>query len=195
MNFHSDFVVGMESIIASVILVFVGIFLLIDDPFNKDNDLSHNRLEDAKNYIFDSNKGYAIIVCFTLFLIAIYGKETMQMKTTMLSSSLSRKIYEQMYPSLTWIMSLITYYAVSELYGEGWNKWSWMRLIGFIIVGIGCSLYMKALNKSKQIEKERKSQQKLLSDNDIHEQQVINYIDPIDNQINVDVNATNIQQA
>ena len=170
----------MESIIASIILVFVAIFLLIADPFHKDSDLKHDQLKSAKNYIFDTSKGHAIIVCFVLFLIAIYGKETMQMKTTMLSSSLSRKIYEQMYPSLTWIMSLITFYAVNEMYGEGWNKWSWMRLVGFVVVGIGCSMYMKALKKSKEIEKETKKQQKLLQDDQY-------------DVINADIDGTNIQ--
>ena len=82
-------------------------------------------------------------VTFVLFLLAIYGKDTMQMAMTSLSSSLTRKLFEQIYPVGTWCLSLLCYAMTAHKFGESWNGlFSWMRLIGFITVMIGNYFYI-----------------------------------------------------
>eukprot|EP00483_Globobulimina_turgida_P013135 UN13159 len=92
----------------------------------------------------------AFIISFVFFLVAIYAKDTMQMKMTALSSSLTRKLFQQIYPSGTWIISLTAFAITSTFvvfggkYGEDWeDKYSWIRLAGFAIVLVGNYFYIK----------------------------------------------------
>eukprot|EP01084_Bolivina_argentea_P052900 97120_1 len=124
---ESDFLVGMESIISLFFMVIFGVILLFTDPFHEDED--YDDIGEALHFIL----GYpAFIICFVLFIIAIYGKDTMQMKVAKLTSSLTRKLFQQLYPIGTWILSIVTFYIYS-LYGEEWNNYQFLRLGGFII--------------------------------------------------------------
>merc|ERR1719499_1937896 len=82
------------------------------------------------------------LISLVLFYVAIYGKNVTQMKVIEMSSALTRNLTMQLMPIGTWILSL-TFYYVDPQFGEQWNKYSYIRLIGFIIVLCGSYLYMK----------------------------------------------------
>ena len=154
-----DFVVGMESVISLTFTAFIGVALFIIDPF--DNIDERSALSDVGRNILTAP---ALIVCFVLFLIAIYGKDTMQMRMTALSSSLTRKLFQQMYPSGTWMISLIAFAIThkitqKEVYGEQWEgSYSLLRLGGFCIVLIGNYFYIKGSSVFALCSKCKKSQ-------------------------------------
>jgi hypothetical protein len=160
LHFESDFVVGVESIVACIgctviFLVFYGV------PQLRNHLLLYSEHHGTHwltgSWLF-SQPGYWILILFGLFLVAIYGKETMQMKVTGLSSSLSRKFYELLYPFMTWIMSVVTYYAVYHGYGEQLNWFSILRLFGFVCVIYGTYLYrIQTVKKKEQAKQESKS--------------------------------------
>ncbi len=133
-SFHSDFMVGMESIISLSVTTILGVYLLFSDPFEQ-----HQKGYESFTACF---KHHGFILCFVLFVLAIYGKDTMQMKVAKLTSSLTRKLFQQLYPLGTWALSLITY-SFNAVYGETWDKYSFVRLAGFIVVVIGTYLYIK----------------------------------------------------
>merc|ERR1719499_1395986 len=100
------------------------------------------------------------LIVLVLFYAAIYGKNVTQMKVIEMSSALTRNLTMQLMPIGTWILSL-TFYYVDPQYGEQWNKYSYIRLIGFIIVLCGSYLYMKVPTI--------KSRKELLSSLSMHE--------------------------
>eukprot|EP01084_Bolivina_argentea_P313806 543482_1 len=145
-NLDSDFVVGMESIISLLATLIIGVILFIWDPFDNIGDKT-NVFQNIYNKIVIAP---GLIICFGLFVMAVYGKDTMQMKMTSLSSSLTRKLFQQIYPSVTWIISLsafqISFYFLHSQYkiGENWEgTYSYIRLSGFMIVLIGNCFYIK----------------------------------------------------
>lgn len=112
----------------------------------------------------------ALPICCGLFFMAVFGKDTMQMKVTKYSSAMTRKLLQQFYPSGTWCLSLFAYYVVANKFGrvlfyfvlfpcvilclfpEKWMIiWSWMQLLGFMIVFWGTYWYMKpSVRKAKK---------------------------------------------
>ena len=140
LDFHSDFLVGLESIISSIILIIVAIFLILFDPFKQNNSFKS---------LFNNDVNWQMIVFYFGFIISIYGKETMQMKVTKLSTSLTRKLFEVSYPWIIWCISIIIYYVFGSNYGQGWDKWSYIQLFGLIIIICGIVLYMKNKPKKK----------------------------------------------
>merc|ERR1719242_2995 len=97
------------------------------------------RIEDGVLFL---SKFPLFMISLVLFYVAIYGKNVTQMKVIEMSSALTRNLTMQLMPIGTWILSL-TFYYVDPRYGEQWNKYSYIRLIGFIIVLCGSYLYMK----------------------------------------------------
>lgn len=133
-EFNSNFVVGMESSISLIsVLILSVVVLQIDTSRNLDD------LIPALSNILTVNN-YGIVYCLCIFVFIFYGKDTLQMKVTQLSSAMTRKLFQQLYPINTWIMSLILHAIVSSL-GESWDNYAWVQLIGFIIVLYGTFVY------------------------------------------------------
>eukprot|EP00484_Ammonia_sp_Unknown_P017388 CAMPEP_0197036210 /NCGR_PEP_ID=MMETSP1384-20130603/13790_1 /TAXON_ID=29189 /ORGANISM="Ammonia sp." /LENGTH=434 /DNA_ID=CAMNT_0042466369 /DNA_START=1002 /DNA_END=2306 /DNA_ORIENTATION=- len=146
-DLDSDFVVGMESLISLFFTAIMGIYLFLGDPLEDIGD--RNAAVHHVYSVYFSN--VALLVCFLLFLIAIYGKDIMQMKMTALSSSLTRKLFQQIYPSGTWIISIIAF-CINDEYGEGWEgKYSCIRLAGFALVLFGNYFYIKGFTMLKAL--------------------------------------------
>ena len=143
-NLDSNFLVGLESIISVLTLVVFGFILFVVDPFG--NIDKENALQSiVQNVLLVPG----FMICFVLFCMAMYGKDTMQMKITLLSSSLTRKLFQQVYPSGTWCISLIAFgissaVGTGETYGEEWKgNFSLIRVGGFAVVLCGNYFYMK----------------------------------------------------
>ena len=82
-----------------------------------------------------------------LFLLAIFWKY--KSNSVIKHNAVTRNLFMQFVPSITWLLSLCVFYAVYNVngdgnYGESWNSnYDIFRLFGFIIVFIGSFLYMK----------------------------------------------------
>ena len=139
-NFHSDFIVGMESILSLMFIILVGIMFIMTPVFNNWLNTDWN---DITPQFINAVKIPGIIECGLLFLCVIYGKDVMQMRVTKLSSAMTRKLFQQFYPIGVWVVSLVMYYAVSHKFGENWDMiYSWVRLAGFLMVLYGTKVYM-----------------------------------------------------
>ena len=163
MEYNANFVVGMRSFI-SIFWTLIMAIILLSIPVlyeNKNSDYNDNDYYD-KTIITGWNKisdgifyicSYPIfLIGFILFLLAIYGKNVTQMRVIELSSALTRNLTMQLMPIGTWLLSLIFYY-INKKYGESWNKYSYIRLIGFVFVLIGSYLYMKVPKNENEMKR------------------------------------------
>ena len=140
MKYNAYFVVGMREIPAFCWLILCGICLFFIEPSTATNF-----------FLFAFSYHHGFIIGFGLFLLTVYAKNITQMKVIELSSALTRNLTMQLMPFGTWIISLLFYYFVDERYGENWNKYSWLQLVGFLIVLGGSFLYMKVPKRRPNI--------------------------------------------
>jgi hypothetical protein len=121
----SSFLVGVDSIISLIVVVVFGILIFTFDPLD-----ANITAADIDNGLWFAMSNAFIMVCFIIFLICVFGKDVLQMEVVKLSSALTRKMIQQLYPFVTWILSLITYY-INHKYGTGWHGYfTWLLLLG-----------------------------------------------------------------
>ena len=133
-EFNSNFVVGMESLTSLFSVLILSIIVLQISTTEDWNDIGPG----IAHVLTVNNHG--IVYCLCIFVFVFYGKDTLQMKVTQLSSAMTRKLFQQLYPINTWILSLILHAIVSDL-GEGWDNFAWIQLIGFCVVLYGTFVY------------------------------------------------------
>ena len=144
MKFKSVFVVGLRSFASLFVTGIIGIIMYVVPG-----------IPDTLQYI-GLYPYFILFFCF--FLIAIFSKNISQMLVIKLSSAVTRNLFMQIVPSVTWILSLSLHYIVLDVngnkgYGEGWeSNWDLFRVLGFVIVYIGAALYVtNKQSKAKQI--------------------------------------------
>eukprot|EP01083_Nonionella_stella_P071143 190920_1 len=147
MEYTPTFVIGMRSFVSIIWTLIVGMVLLsIPVLYETRSNMYSASVGTGWGEMYDGIKyvcSYPVfLVIFVLFCLAIYGKNITQMKVIQLSSALTRNLTMQLMPIGTWILSLIAYFVNPE-YGEAWNDYSYIRLVGFLIVLYGSYLYMK----------------------------------------------------
>eukprot|EP01083_Nonionella_stella_P095067 266822_1 len=135
MKFSSMFVVGVRSFASLIVTGLIGIVLYVVPAIP-------NTLQYIGYYPF-------FILFFCLFLIAIFAKNLSQMSVIKQSNAVTRNLFMQVVPSLTWILSLSLHYGVlnetgNPGYGEPWrNAWDMFRVVGFVIVFLGAVIFIK----------------------------------------------------
>eukprot|EP01084_Bolivina_argentea_P238902 401405_1 len=148
MRFKSNFVVGVRSLNSVIVTGILGIVMYFIPQIP-------NTLPIIGYYPY-------FVLFFAFFLLAIFLKEYAQMKLIKLSSAVTRNLFMQCVPSVTWILSLLLHYIVLDVtgnpnYGEEWgNWWSLFRVCGFIIVAIGAYIYIrhKTIDSKSNMSKE-----------------------------------------
>eukprot|EP01083_Nonionella_stella_P095066 266821_1 len=141
MKFSSMFVVGVRSFVSMIVTGVVGIILYV-------LPVIPNTLQYVVDYPF-------FILFFGLFLIAIFAKNLSQMSVIKQSNAVTRNLFMQVVPSITWILSVSLYYGVlhfsgNDGYGEPWNSaYDSFRMVGFVIVYIGAMLFIKYKESKK----------------------------------------------
>eukprot|EP01084_Bolivina_argentea_P090523 163105_1 len=135
MKFKSMFVVGVRSFASLIVTGILGIILYVVPQIP-------NTLAIISYYPY-------FILFFCLFLMAIFLKNYSQMKVIKMSSAVTRNLFMQGVPSITWILSLLLHYIVLKVtedsgYGEQWHGlWDLFRVGGFIIVWCGACIYIR----------------------------------------------------
>lgn len=148
--FDSDFLVGMEAIIAFLYMLLIGVVLVFTVYFPFDKSSNEVIARDWTSAHVTSGVIAVLCVTFVLFMASKYGRHTGSMRIAGMTSSLTRKFVQQLYPIGTWALSLIVYYAYSATYGEEWDhQQSSIRAVGFLFVIVGTYLYIRAPKDSK----------------------------------------------
>jgi len=143
-SLDSDFLVGSQALIAFVYMLFIGFALVFTVYFPFDKATNHEIASDWTDASVTDAVIIALCVAFVLFMASKYGRDTGSMRIAAMTSSLTRKFLQQLYPIGTWLLSTIVYYAYSSLYGEEWDmQHSSIRAVGFLFVIVGTYLYIR----------------------------------------------------
>ena len=146
-SFDPQFMLGMESLITSILTIIFGIILILCNFCNATFD---KIIPTLKKYLIDNNNNNNtdLIIVLCLFLIVVFLENIFKLFVTQLSSAMTRRLFQTVEESLAWVMSLVLYYSVSKgtKLGESWSSGitgSILRLIGFVLVYIGIVIFVK----------------------------------------------------
>jgi len=90
------------------------------------------------------------IAFFVGFLAFSYGKDLGKLKVTKFGGAVLAKVLSLLFPFLTWAFTLAAFYiSTDHSVGKGWETWSWLRLLGFVVISAGCAWYIVERRKAK----------------------------------------------
>jgi len=132
-------IVGWEGIWGFILMIVVAFpFAFIcpgDDPSPLGGSLEN--FMDSFHQLFHS--GTIAITC-VIFVVAVLAYNIFGMLVTSQSSAIFRTILEAARTILIWFVMLIVA-ACHGPFGEVWCKWSWLELVGFILLTLSSFIY------------------------------------------------------
>lgn len=80
-----------------------------------------------------------------LYMISIAFFNFLGVTITQELSAVVRTLVDTLRTIVVWMVNLAVFYLYSEELGEPWNVYSWVRLGGFILCGVGTILYRQVI--------------------------------------------------
>lgn len=134
-NYSAFNVVGMEGMFGTLIM---GLFVLPLCYFLPgDNVGSYENIVDAFVQVGQAPGLLALIIAY-IFSIAFFNFFGLSVSKTL--STIHRTLIDACRTIFVWVTSIILFYAGTP-FGEGWGKWSWLQLVGFLFLIVGTALY------------------------------------------------------
>jgi drug/metabolite transporter (DMT)-like permease len=140
-GFHALQVVGYEGLFGTIIMtvLILPLFYAIPGP----NVGSFENSLDALIQIKNSN---ALLLFILIYVVSSTLANFFSVQTGKLLNTIQRMIVTNaVLTAVLWGCDLFIYYVVSPTFGEGWNEYSWIQVVGFVIVTFGMLFYNSAL--------------------------------------------------
>ena len=84
----------------------------------------------------------SIQILLALYCMAIFGYNLFAVLVTFSLSSVWHSILDNFRPMSVWIIDLFIFYILTgSAYGEPWTKFSWIQLVGLVILVYGTMIY------------------------------------------------------
>ena len=130
-------VVGMEGFWGLLLTTFVVYPIAYLVP---GNDMGSNeRFDDAWTMLMNSPSAQAVAF---IYVIVILGYNVFAVLTTYLLNSIWHAILDNFRPISVWGMDLLLFYVFTHgHFGEAWTGWSWLQLVGMLILLVGTAIY------------------------------------------------------
>lgn len=139
-------VVGFEGIWGFLIMVLIACPLAYLIPGNDYSPMPHNSLENTYDtFVCLGSSGnliaITVVYCIAVLLVNIYG-----MFITEEFNAINRTIFEAIRTGGVWVVNLIIHAIFPDSpFGEYWCKWSYIELVGFIILIFSTLIYNKVI--------------------------------------------------
>ena len=92
-------------------------------------------LDSTEEYTFHSS-------AMAIYLLAVFLYNLFAVLVTFLLSSIWHSILDNFRPMTVWMTDLCIYYIVTNhKFGEPWNTYSWIQLVGMIVLITGTMIY------------------------------------------------------
>eukprot|EP00164_Ancoracysta_twista_P002055 GFYU01002707.1.p1 GENE.GFYU01002707.1~~GFYU01002707.1.p1 ORF type:complete len:403 (-),score=130.55 GFYU01002707.1:286-1494(-) len=134
-------VVGTEGMWGTLMMIAIVLPILSAVP--GDDHGSYENAMDALAMI--GNSGSLLFFVFLYWCsIAFYNFFGLSVAKSL--STVHRTLIDALRTTVVWVVDLFIYYAVSEKYGEPWGQYSWLQLIGFVMLFTGTLVYNEVLH-------------------------------------------------
>jgi drug/metabolite transporter (DMT)-like permease len=145
-------IVGLEGLFGMILTSAIALPIL--QYFKQENTL--DALVQLKN-------NWLIIVFMGVYILCSMLANLFSVSISQVLNTIQRMIITSSVQTLfLWGTDLFIYYVVSTTYGEPWTKFSWVEIIGFVVVSVGIMIYNSVFKipclyyPSKQEEEEKK---------------------------------------
>lgn len=139
-------VVGFEGVWGFLIMVFIACPLAFLIPGSDYSPMPHNSLENTwDTFVCLGSNGNLIAVvvvyCVAILLLNMYG-----MCITEEFNAINRTIFEAIRTGGVWAINLVIHAIFPDSpFGEYWCKWSYIELLGFVILIFSTLIYNKVI--------------------------------------------------
>jgi drug/metabolite transporter (DMT)-like permease len=131
--------IGMEGLWGTVLCLFVVYPLAYFLPGN-----DHGRYEDPFNTYHMIMSSSTIQWAFLAYFLVIFAYNLFAVLVTFTLNSIWHAILDNFRPISVWGTDMFIYYAIVSLkgdFGEPWTKYSWVQLLGMIVLLYGTAIY------------------------------------------------------
>ena len=131
--------IGMEGLWGTVLCLFVVYPLAYFLPGN-----DHGRYEDPFNTYHMIMNSSTIQWAFLAYFLVIFAYNLFAVLVTFALNSIWHAILDNFRPITVWGTDMFIYYAIVSLkgdFGEPWTKYSWVQLLGMIVLLYGTAIY------------------------------------------------------
>ena len=131
--------IGMEGLWGTVLCLFVVYPLAYFLPGN-----DHGRYEDPINTYHMIMNSPTIQWAFLAYFLVIFAYNLFAVLVTFTLNSIWHAILDNFRPITVWGTDMFIYYCIVSLkgdFGEPWTKYSWVQLLGMIVLLYGTAIY------------------------------------------------------
>lgn len=128
--------IGMEGLWGSILCLFVLYPVLYAIPGN-----DFGSLENPFNAVHMITHSTSIQVTFFVFFFSTLAYNVLGILITFMLSSVWHAILDNFTPITVWALDIFIFYAVTRTFGEHWSSWSWMQLVGLLMLFYGTAVY------------------------------------------------------
>jgi len=101
--------------------------------------------EDTIESLYMVTHNWQLIFTVFIYMMVIMGLNATAMMVTQQFTAVHRTILEATRTLCIWVVNLFIYYCISNNFGEVWTKWSWIELLGFVVLLGGMFIYNQVL--------------------------------------------------
>ena len=130
------FLIGMEGFWGCVIVLFIMYPIAY---FSPGNDLGS--FENPFNTYYMLTHSSTLFSVFLGFFISVFGYNLFGILVTFMLHSVWRAILDNFRPMTVWGCSLYIYYKISSNFGEAWTQYSWIQVVGLVVLLYGTAIY------------------------------------------------------
>jgi len=128
--------IGMEGLWGTVLCLIVVYPLAYYLPGD-----DHGSYEDPFNTWYMIKHNTHIQLSFVVYFVLIFGYNLFSVLVTFLLNSVWHAILDNFRPITVWSVDVFIYYCISMSFGEPLTQWSWVQLVGMVVLLYGTAVY------------------------------------------------------
>ena len=128
--------IGMEGLWGTVLCLFVVYPMVYYLPGD-----DHGSFEDPFNTWYMVKHSTTIKLSFIVYFFAIFGYNLFAVLVTFMLNSVWHAILDNFRPITVWSTDVFIYYCITMSFGEPLTKWSFVQLVGMVVLLYGTAVY------------------------------------------------------
>lgn len=139
-NFAPMHIVGLEGIFGIIAMVFIVLPILFFIPGSQPGPFGYNIYENSIDALIQIGHSTGLIIYCLLYLLSIAFYNFFGLSVTKYLTCVHRTLIDACRTIVVWAFELILN-ACDDRYGERLTKYSWIQVIGFVLLILGTLFY------------------------------------------------------
>ncbi|CAM9258013.1 unnamed protein product, partial [Ectocarpus fasciculatus] len=128
--------IGMEGLWGTLLCLFIVYPIAYLTPGD-----DHGSYENPENTWYMFTHSSEIQKIFFIYFLSILSYNVLAVLVTYTLNSVWHAILDNFRPITVWCSDLFMYYIITKAYGEEWTNWSYVQLLGLVVLLYGTAVY------------------------------------------------------